>query len=127
MLINTLGASRLVIVLKNIVIKIPTPFNGWHHFIIGILGNITENKCWKWNSGVFEKGHSYLLCPVLWCSWGGWILIMRKADKILTYDEAWERDLSKHIEHFPGDDTGPNYGILNGNIVKIDYGSINSD
>jgi hypothetical protein len=127
MRINRTGATRIVIECNSVVIKLPNILNGWHHFLLGILANINENKCWKWNSGTFEKGHSHLLCPVLWCSWGGWILVMKKVDSVLTLDEGWELDILPHIKHFPGDDSGNNYGFLDGRIVKIDYGSLNTD
>lgn len=125
MRIDRTGATRIVFILKRVVVKIPNFTFCWQNFIRGLLANIVERETWRYNTGTFDKGKSHLLCPVLWVSWGGWLLIMKKVDKVLTYDEGWEADLSEHVKMFPGDDTGPNYGILNKCIVKIDYGNIN--
>ena len=74
--INRKGVTRIVLEFKSVVIKIPNFTCQWSHFLKGIIGNIEESRTWKWNSGKFEKGTSHLLCPVKWCSVGGWILIM---------------------------------------------------
>lgn len=121
MKINLTGCTRIVFEFKNVVIKIPKPVF-WSHFLTGLISNMAENKTWKWNSGKYERGKSYLLCPVIWSSWGGWILIMKKVDRVLDWDEDNKYDLSEHIKHFPGDDKVKNYGLLKGQIVKIDYG-----
>lgn len=120
MTINLKGVTRIVIVLKTVVIKIPNFTYQWDHFLKGIIGNIHESKTWKYNSGKLESGSSHLLCPVLWCSWGGWILIMKKAD-LLTIEQWDNLSIDEHKRFFPGDDTLSNYGRLNGQVVKIDY------
>lgn len=126
MRINRVGKTRVVIELNNSVVKVPNFLNGWKTFIRGLLSNIDENDIWEWNTGKFEKGYSYLLCPILWCSWGGWIVIMKRVDKVLTHDEYWDlsEEVLKEHEHFKGDDHGPNYGYLDGRLVKIDYAQI---
>ncbi len=35
--------------------------------------------------------------------------------------------LDEHVKHFPGDDSGPNYGYLDGRLVKIDYAQLKYD
>ncbi len=128
MIINMKGVTRIVLVLKKIVIKIPNFTCQWDHFLKGILANINESRTWKWNTGNYEKGTSYLLCPVIWCSWGGWLLVMRKAETMSW--EEWEKSEwynDQHRKHFPGDDTVSNYGILNGRLVKIDYGQLENE
>lgn len=125
MIVKMNGVTRIVIILNDVVIKIPKFTHQWSHFLRGILANITENRTWKWNSGKFEKGTSHLLCPVIWCSWGGWVIVMKKA-AVMTYEE-WEKSEwynDQHRKHFPGDDTVSNYGILNNTLVKIDYGQL---
>lgn len=124
MKINTIGTTRIVIVLKNIVVKIPNFTFCWTNFVQGILANINENETWKYNSGQYESGKSHLLCPVKWCSWGGWILIMEKVDELITEDNCHSWDCSKHKECFGGDDTISNYGVLQGRLVKIDYANL---
>lgn len=126
MRINRTGASRIVIELKTIVVKIPNFTYSWQNFLCGILANIREGQTWRYNLFEHPEITSKLLCPVLFTSWGGWFLIMKKVDKVLTHDEFWELDeneLKEHLNFFEGDDSGPNYGRINGRLVKIDYGN----
>ena len=127
MRINRQGQTRMVIELKGLVIKIPHLFRNWPTFVRGLLSNIDEHQTWAFNSGKHEKGKSHLLCPILWASWGGWIVIMKRADRVLSHDEYWglSQEVLKEHEYFKGDDQGPNYGYLNGRLVKIDYALIN--
>lgn len=126
MRINLKGITRIVIEFKNVVVKIPRFTFSWNHFLRGLIANMDERDTWRWNSGKFEKGRSHLLCPVLWCSWGGWILIMPKAETFTAedwpelYGVIWE-----HREAFAGDDNYSNYGLYKGMIVKIDYADLN--
>jgi hypothetical protein len=125
MIINRKGVTRIVIEFKRVVVKIPNFTCQWSHFLKGIVGNINENKTWKYNSGNFEKGTSYLLCPVLWCSWGGWILVMKKA--IPLQRSEWDTTyIPEHKKYFKGDDTISNYGWLDGRLVKFDYADLES-
>lgn len=124
MKINLNGVTRIVIELRRVVIKIPNFTTQWDHFIRGILANINENQTWKWNSGDYEKGKSHLLCPVLWCSWGGWFLIMKKVDSLITDENIHLWDCQEHKIYFKGDDTVSNYGFLDGKLVKIDYADL---
>lgn len=126
MKINNNGVTRTVFILKSIVIKIPNVTHGWRNFLKGITGNIDERDTWRWNSGKYEQGHSHLLCPIVWASWGGWIVVMKKA-KTLTQEE-WDNMpyyTDEHTKYFPGDDTISNYGILDDRLVKIDYADLN--
>ena len=129
MRINRTGASRIVFELKTVVVKIPNFTYSWQNFLCGILANIREGQTWRYNNTYDQlECDSRLLCPVLFTSWGGWFLIMQKADKVLSFDEFEalpEVELAEHLRTFPGDDTGPNYGLLNGRLVKIDYGNLN--
>lgn len=122
MKVNMKGVTRIVLVGRRVVIKIPNFTCQWSHFLKGLLANIHEGRTWRYNSGEYEKGISHLLCPVLFTSWGGWMLVMRKATPLTRSD--WDKldDISSHTLHFPGDDTISNYGYLDGKLVKIDYG-----
>ena len=119
------GATRIVFIFRHKVVKVPRLII-WSNFLRGLLGNITENRTWKWNSGRYAEGREKLLCPVLWCSWGGWLLVMRKVE-VVTYAE-WkaltEKDITSYKQHFPGDDHRRNYGWYEGRLVKLDYASI---
>lgn len=122
MKVNRKGVTRVIIELDTVVIKIPKPWI-WNHFLRGILANINERRTWEYNSGKYEKGISHLLCPVLWTSWGGWILVMRRAVPLSRED--WDVvTISEHVKYFPGDDTLSNYGWLNARPVKFDYGEL---
>lgn len=122
MKLNRRGCTRLVIVLKTKVIKIPNFTYSWLHFVKGIVANFNENTTWKYNNLINRCDKSYLLCPVVWCSWGGWVLVMERAEIINRED--WDNiNIEEHIKYFAGDDTLGNYGILNNKVVKIDYGS----
>lgn len=123
MKIKTNGVTRIVILLKTVVIKIPNFRYRWDHFLMGLTSNIHEGKTWRYNSGIFELGKSKYLCPVVWTSWGGWILIMKRA-KDLPYGIFSDKLIATHKEYFPGDDGWGNYGMYQGRIVKIDYGQL---
>lgn len=124
MRIKTNGVTRIVFVLRTVVIKIPKFYIQWDHFLKGLIGNIEEGRTWRYNSGRYERGRSYLLCPVVWTSWGGWILVMKRAE-VMTR-EQWElvEDISVYREYFGGDDTMSNYGYIGDRLVKIDYGGM---
>ena len=126
MKINRKGGTRIVLEFKTVVVKIPNFTCQWSHFLKGIIGNIEESRTWKWNSGKFEKGTSHLLCPVKWCSVGGWILVMEKVDEMINDNNIHLWDCDEHMKHFKGDDTISNYGILRGKLVKIDYADLDS-
>lgn len=136
------GVTRLVFIFDKKVIKIPNFLNGWACFICGLLANMREGSAWEYNSGENMTEHVDKLCPVLWRSWGGWILVMRKADTegYKKWFEDMCNDPSKtddekiaFIEHmydpwieagFGGDDKPENYGFLDGRVVKIDYADL---
>lgn len=121
MKVNLKGITRIVLELDEVVIKIPNFTCQWNHFLKGLIANMEEDKTWKYNSGKYEKGHSHLLCPVLFCSWGGWFLIMKKA---IVCDSESQIDCTEHIKYFKGDDKPHNYGMIAKNLVKIDYGDL---
>ncbi len=134
-MINSTGITRIVFVFKTFVIKIPNFRYSFQHFLKGLIGNINESQTWKYNRHRPEILE--MICPVLWCSWGGWVLIMKRAD-VDGYIE-WIKslpplpegtDLIEHNKMFyskwinaglGGDDKADNYGFLKGNVVKIDY------
>lgn len=112
-MINSEGITRWVIVLHSVAIKVPKLKYGWKYFLQGLLANINEKDTWQ------NHPRKDLLCPVKWCSWGGWVLVMRKA---IPCPEETEIDFSKWIEAgLGGDDKPDNYGFLNSKIVKLDY------
>lgn len=82
---------------------------------------MTERDTWAATNDYNKEGLK-LLCPVQWCMWGGWVLIMRRCHCISIHTEMQVIDYSPWIEAgYGGDDKPSNYGILDGRIVKIDY------
>lgn len=119
------GCTRLVFVFATFVVKIPNFTVCWRHFLTGLLANMGERDTYRWNTGDYEDGKGHLLCPVIWASWGGWLLVMQRAVVCTYTDEAGDEiDYSKWIvAGFGGDDKPDNYGVLpDGRLVKLDYG-----
>lgn len=117
------GITRIVFVFRDIVIKVPNFTYSWRHFLTGMIANITEKETWNFSLlGVPEYVSSDLLAPVLWASWGGWVLVMKRVQQFDENDKELI-DLSEHIRCIPGDDKITNYGMLDGRVVKFDYGS----
>lgn len=132
------GVTRIVFIFRGFVIKIPNFTYSWDHFLKGLVSNIREKNTWNYNGYSEERRllREELLCPVLWCSWGGWILVMRKADVDRHYTEVYnaayygnidpEKEVALRYKKwidagFGGDDKCDNYGYLGDRLVKIDY------
>lgn len=114
------GATRLVIVVKNqFVVKFPSPYS-WRHFLNGLLANLQEKEFGICNWQGF--------CPVTIADPLGFGLVMPYARPL--NDDEWE-NFSNQIERFidredyciPVENKQSSFGMLNGEIVAIDYGS----
>lgn len=130
MKINRRGVTRIVIELEKVVVKLPNFTCQWDHFLLGLINNMAESKLWK----AAIEGHldnelvrdvKSILCPVVWSSWGGWMLIMRKADVESHIKEMNEGKKWLYVAHinagFNTDNKPENFGYLNGKLVKVDY------
>jgi hypothetical protein len=107
------GITRVVILVGPYAIKLPQWNYGWDKFLHGLLANMQEV--------VWGRGYDDRLCPVVWWIPGGWMTVMQRVDHVLTNEN--EIDYSVFQDGIPsGDDKPDNYGMLNGRIVKIDYG-----
>lgn len=115
------GATRSVFVFSNFVIKVPT-FLSWRLFLNGLLANIQEELF----SGVDD-----CLCPVMYSDIFGFVLIMKRACVIpnrinhlnfCNYLEAKYKN-NNMSELILSDSKPSNWGILEGKLVKIDYGN----
>jgi hypothetical protein len=124
------GATRIVFIFRKFVIKVPNFTYSYRNFIRGILSNIDEDRTWRWNSGKYENGKSHLLCPVIFSLWGGWLLIMARADvlkwsgdvRALPHTDNPNDVYKEWIEAgLGGDDKADNYGYYKGRLVKVDY------
>lgn len=137
MKVNRRGITRTVFIFKSFVIKVPNGRYSWSHFLQGLIANIKEGQSWRYNKHRPEIQE--LMCPVIWTSWGGWILIMKRADvegycdyirSLPRIEDMSHSGIMKHNTEiyskwinngFGGDDKADNYGFLNGKLVKVDY------
>lgn len=115
--LKTNGVTRLVLLTKNYAFKVPNVLNGWSMFLTGLLCNMQER--------LFSTTEWPELCPVVFSTWGGWLVVMRRA-RPLT-DEEWETfDYARFSNR--GEGIVPvelkrcSFGVLNDRIVAVDYG-----
>src|SRR5260370_14979856 len=113
------GAHRQVFLTKSYVLKVPRR----DAVSSGRRANRTETDTWK-------TTHNKDLCPVICGSASGWFIIMPFARPLTDeeFDEFLEKDAqtlsSPFIPNYGSDFKRSNYGMLNGQLVKIDYGGI---
>ena len=117
------GTTRTVILIRRWAIKIPV-FREWRLFLSGLLANMQERR--------FAAAGWPELCPVVFALPGGWLLVMRRAEPLtreqffaLNYGE-WIKggnDLPKGDWIIPVENKLDSFGILDGRIVAVDYGS----
>jgi len=115
------GATRIVFVFKKFVLKIPT-FKQYDLFLNGLLANLQE-KLWS--------GNHPDLARVSFCGKLGFVLIMERAE-VLGNDTNWldtmevleEKYKDDELVEFLLSDFKPsNWGYINGQLKKIDYGN----
>ena len=114
------GVTRIVILIGSWAIKLPRFDYGWRLGLQGLLANHQEEALWqdtRWAE----------LCPVLWSVPGGFALIMRRA-RPLDDVEFEDFCLNGWImypdnERIPVEKKADSFGILDGRVVAVDYGS----
>jgi hypothetical protein len=116
--INRHGCTRIVLIGRSRVYKLPNFLSGWKLFLTGLLANMQEASL----GSVSLPG----LCPVLWSIPGGWLVVMRRA-RVMTEDEFMTFDVAAFCERLeyaiPVEHKSNSFGYLGGSIVAIDYGS----
>lgn len=116
MLNAVLGATRAVLLVGGIAVKVPR-MTTWRTFLNGLLANMQERD--------FARTGWPELCPVLFSIQGGWLVVMRRA-KPLT-DAEWRTMQPEWPERgeyvVPVELKRDSFGVLNGRIVAIDYGT----
>lgn len=119
MKIDRTGCTRIVFLTKHYALKVPNFLDGWKLFLNGLLANLQESNFWQ-NGGYYE------LCPIRYATWGGWLVIMRKA-QVLTDEEFLAMDIDAFLnkEHYviPAEKKANSFGWLDGRVVAIDYGN----
>lgn len=121
----THGIMRTVYLTRRYAIKIPSPRFGWRMFIRGLSANLGEREYWRrWEGDtsfvVEDRTYSGMLCPVLWSSWGGWVIVMPRVE-ILT-EEEYREDVGGPVLTAFHDSKADNFGWLDGRVVCVDYG-----
>lgn len=104
------GTFRLVLLAGRLAIKMPRLWP-WRCLLHGLLSNMNE-RLWK------DYEDNRRLCPVLWCVWGGWLLVMRRAESLPADTEIdWSM-----FDGLPCDRKLENVGLFEGRRVLLDYG-----
>lgn len=119
------GTSRTVLLTKRYAFKFPSMYD-WKQFCLGMVDNMTE---WEWRE--IAKNPNAHICPPLWCSPLGLLLIMPKCspvNNIGLYHVELKRICvlspitTKIAPGFYLDDAKPsNYGYYKGRMVKLDF------
>lgn len=118
------GGTRWVILTRRYAIKFPIPTT-WKRFVQGMLSNLTEGQ-WKDYQNKF-------LCPIKYSNRFGLIVVMQRA-KPVNHDGLFWVELERLYaqssnepgaiarDFFEYDAYPKNFGYINGQLVKIDYG-----
>jgi len=120
--INTVGATRTVILTEKYAFKLPgtwgeRPSYWWKHLLLGLLANIQEIT--------FSKTKWPELCPILFYIPGGFLVVMPRL-QIMTKEEFknfdWNGFQSGQDYTVPVENKADSFGYLNGKVVAVDYG-----
>lgn len=113
--LNLHGVTRHVLLVGGLAIKVPALWS-WKLFLSGLLANMQERA--------FSRTGWPELCPVLFALPGGWLLIMRRAEPIPDEVELDFQHLIDQPEYqIPAEAKRDSWGLLDGRIVAVDYGS----
>lgn len=117
------GVTRMVFLTRRYAIKVPRIDYGWFMFLTGLLSNIAEVSF----SVLAEEFH---LCPCVWHIPGGWLNVQPRCRPLS--DQEWA-ELNDPPEHEYSDKKWygmscdfqrANFGVLNNEIVLLDYGNV---
>lgn len=111
------GATRVVVLFGDYAVKLPRPTT-WRTFLNGLLANMQERE--------FSRTKWPELCPVLASFPGGWLLVMRRA--VPLSDAEWHDvnsgEWPEHGEYIvPVEMKRDSFGVIDGRIVAVDYGT----
>lgn len=122
------GATRTVLVTKNLAFKFPRFYKKgrkfeWNLFLNGLLANLQE-KLWS------KPGYKQL-CPVYFADPIGLLLIMPRCEQLgystnhAMNDRKFQKfkSLGKNSGEVPIENVECNFGYLNGKLVSFDYGT----
>lgn len=121
MKINLKGSTRVVLVFKHFVVKIPT-FTSWKLFLNGILANLQERQ--------FSKLQNENLAEVIFSDPLGIVVVMERVREV-NHRGMFEVELQRlcciselHRDFWLSDCKPENYGYNKYNkLAKLDYGN----
>jgi hypothetical protein len=111
------GETREVFLIGKYAIKIPKLRYGWENLRLGLRANRREATLGA--SGRPE------LCPVLWSTRGGWLVVMPLCAPLTEADfNSWLADgaFGEAGRDIPCEWKQDCFGYLEGRIVCVDYG-----
>lgn len=118
MKINREGCTRIVLLTKRYAIKFPNFLGGYVSLLRGFLANHQEKE---WTAAKLEG-----INPAVFSLPFGLAIVMRKA-RVLSPEEYVNFDYEKFIDRIdyviPVENKWNSFGVLDGNVVAIDYGS----
>lgn len=113
--LNLRGVTRHVLLIGRWAVKVPALWS-WRLFLSGLLANMQERE--------FSRAGWPELCPVLFSLPCGWLLVMHRADPV---PDDMELDFQSLIDRpdyqIPAEAKRDSWGLLNGRVVAVDYGS----
>jgi hypothetical protein len=108
------GATRNVFLIGRYAIKIPRLVE-WRLFLNGLLANMQEVT--------FSETKWEEFCPVLFHFPLGFMVVMKRCDPLTRYQwDSFDVDAFRENVMFV-ENKMDSFGILNGKIVAVDYGS----
>lgn len=112
------GTTRCVFLIYRWAFKIPRLWD-WYNGLSGLLANRHES--------LFSPICPDRLCPVHWSAWGGWLVIMPRADVTQGSIDQWREAIRNHPDRLMLENIvelkPSSIGMLNGRLVAVDYGS----
>lgn len=111
------GATRNVLLAGRFAFKFPS-CRSWRLFLNGLLGNMQEAE--------FARAGWPKLCPVVFSLPYGFLTVMRRAEPLP--DDVWrgldvQAWASEEGHTIPVEPKQDSFGVLDGRIVAVDYGS----
>ena len=117
------GCTSYVLLIGRLAIKVPT-LRSWKHFLLGLIANMQERD--------FSASKWQQLCPVLFSVWGGWLVVMRRAEPLKESDwpafydhikDGWLCGVEGDGYYIPCEPKINSFGWYQGRIVCVDYGN----
>lgn len=112
-----MGITRTVVLIGPLALKFPSHRHRFRYFRQGMTANRLERLTWLrftfWQFSASER-----MCPSLWCSPMGLVLVQRRVkplDRVPLPEELC------HIWRWSTDHKRENYGVLDGRVVCVDY------